>query len=46
MYFGWARDVRCLMHLNIEALANGTANLNEQLLEDTLYEVALAELET
>lgn len=33
------------MHLNIESLANGTANLNEQLLEDTLYEVALAELE-
>ena len=33
------------MQLNIEALAQGTANLNEQLLEDTLYEVALAELE-
>ena len=33
------------MRLNIEKLAQGTADLNDQLLEDTLYEVALTELE-
>jgi hypothetical protein len=33
------------MQLNFEKLAQGTANLNEQLLEDILYEVALTELE-
>lgn len=33
------------MRLNIEKLAQGTADLNDRLLEDTLYEVALTELE-
>ena len=32
------------MHLNLENLAQGTSGLNHQLLEDTLYEVALTEL--
>jgi hypothetical protein len=32
------------MHLNLENLAQGTSGLNQQLLEDTLYEVALTEL--
>ena len=33
------------MKVNLEKLAHCTAHLNEQLLEDTLYEVALTELQ-
>ena len=33
------------MQVNIEKLALGTTGLNDQLLEDTLYEVALTELQ-